>query len=337
VRALVLHGPNDFRVEPDWPAPEPRPGWAVVRVGYAGVCGSDLPRFLATGSYHHPMILGHEFTGTVAAPAPGSELFKGGEQVAVLPIIPCGECAGCRDLGPFHCTAYQFLGSRNDGGFAEYCLAPERNVLRLPPGTDPRAGAFVEPLAVGLHVVRRARFRAGDTALVFGAGPIGLLIAHWLRLFGARRVVVADVRAESLELARRTGIEEAVNPATDNLDRLPRFDLTVEAAGSGAALRAAIQRTRSRGTLAVVGRDTRDTTVPLRDFELMMRREITLEACWGYDLAGDEEFVAQVLGQGRIPLDALVTHQIALEAAPETIRAMGGRQMYFCKVLLDLA
>jgi L-iditol 2-dehydrogenase len=334
MRALVLHAPGDFHVEPDWPTPEVRPGWARVCVAYAGICGSDLPRFMSTGSYSHPAVLGHEFAGLVDAPAPGSERFRGGEPVAVLPIIPCGECEGCRRYGPFHCTRYNFIGSRCNGGFAEYCLAPEENLLPLPAAAPLLHGAFAEPLAVALHAVRRAGFDGGS-ALVFGAGPIGLLVASWLRVLGASRVVVADVRPESLDIARRAGLQ-AVNARLPELDALSPMDLCVEAAGAGAALLAAIERTRRRGAILVVGRDPADTTIPLRSFERLMRREITLQGCWGYDLSGEQELLLTALGEGRFPLEVLVTHRISLDEAPEMIRAMAERQVYTCKVMIGM-
>jgi L-iditol 2-dehydrogenase len=334
MRALVLHLPGDFRVERDWPMPEVRSGWARVRVTDSGICGSDLPRLISAGSYYHPAVLGHEFAGLVDAPAPGSDRYRGGEPVAVLPIIPCGRCEGCLRYGPFHCTGYNFIGSRCDGGFAEYCLAPEENLLPLPTGAPVRHGAFVEPLAVALHAVRQAGFTPGDEALVFGAGPIGLLVASWLRVLGASRVVVADVRTESLELARRAGLE-AVDARSAEIDALPPMDLCVEAAGAGAALRTAIERTRRRGTILVVGRDTADTTIPLRSFERLMRKEITLQGCWGYDLSGERELLLTALAEGSFPLDLLVTHRISLEEAPEMIRAMAERRVYTCKVMIN--
>jgi L-iditol 2-dehydrogenase len=334
MRALVLHGPGRFTIEPEWPKPEPAPGWARVRVAYSGICGSDLPRFMSTGSYYHPAVLGHEFAGVVDAPAPGSQRFRGGEPVAVLPIIPCGECEGCRHYGPFHCTRYDFLGSRCDGGFAEYCLAPEENLLPMPPEVPLHHGAFAEPLAVALHAVRRARF-AGGSALVFGAGPIGLLVAAWLRVLDGERVVIADVRTESLDVARRAGLE-AVDVRGADLEALPPMDLCVEAAGAGAALRAAIEGVRRQGTIVVVGRDTADTILPLRSFEALMRKEITLLGCWGYDLSEDRQLLLAALHEGRFPLDVLVSHRIALEEAPVMIRAMAQRRVYTCKVMIDL-
>jgi len=336
MKALVLHGPGSYRVESAWPDPTPAPGWGVVRVAYAGVCGSDLPRFAVTGSYHHPMILGHEFSGTVEALAPGSTRFRPGDRVAVLPIIPCGKCEGCRTTGePFHCSNYQFLGSRNDGGFAEYCLVPETNMFRLPPGVDLRTGAFIEPIAVGLHVVRRSGFRRNQSALVFGAGAIGLLVSSWLRVLGASRVVIADVRDESLALARRLDFTEVLNP--QHSDPPGAFDAIFEAAGSGRALVSAVACARDKGTLTVVGRDVADTVIPHPVFEKLMRKELTLHGCWGYNLAGEEDFLFGALDRKDIVVAPMVTHEISLSETPQTIAAMIERKFFYCKVMVRVS
>ncbi len=336
MKALVLHGPGSYRVEPSWPDPKPRPGWGLVRVQYAGICGSDLPRFAVTGSYHHPMVLGHEFSGIVETPAPGSTRFRPGERVAVLPIIPCGTCEGCTTTGePFHCHNYQFLGSRNDGGFAEYCLVPEDNMFRLPSRVDLRAGAFIEPLAVALHVVRRSGFHKNESALVFGAGAIGLLVASWLRLLGASRIVIADVRDESLALAHSLDFKDVYNPK--HSEPPGTFDAVFEAAGSGAALMGAVSCTRDKGSLTVVGRDSADIVFPHAVFEKLMRKELTLRGCWGYNLAGEEAFLAAALERGDVRVEPLITHEIPLEEAPKVIAAMIDKSFFYCKVMMRMS
>ena len=335
MRALVLHGPGRFSVEPDWPDPQPESGWARIRVTRAGICGSDLPRFITTGSYHHPIILGHEFAGIVDEPAPGSEAFRGGESVAVLPLIPCGDCPGCARAEPFHCERYQFLGSRNDGGFAQYCLVPEENLFPLPETFDVRWGAFLEPLAVTLNVVRRSGFVAGQRVLVFGAGTIGLLTGLWLRVFGAAQVVMADVRGASLEIAWHVGFEDVVDPEDARFASMAPFDAAFEAAGAVPALLSAIDRTRDKGTITVVGRDTNDTVIPVTMFEMLMRKEITVRGCWGYNMLGEHAFVREMLRQERFPLEPLITHEVGLGEAPGLIRAMAERRVFYCKVLID--
>ena len=337
MRALVLHGPGDYRLEEDWPEPAPRPGWATIRVQHAGVCGSDLPRFGTTGSYHHPMILGHEFAGVVETPAPHSKRFRGGEQVAVLPIIPCGDCWACDEHEPFHCKDYQFLGSRNDGGFAELCLVPENNLFELPEGVAPRLGALIEPLAVALHTVRRSGYSGSGSALVMGAGPLGLLIGLWLKMLGADRVAVADVREASLDVARRMGFEETVHLADDNwTGKGGSFDFVFEAAGAQAALLHALELARDKGTITVLGRSTTDTVIPHENFEKFMRKELRLIGCWGYRFDGEEPVVRQALADRRFHLDPLITHEVSLAESPGIIREMIDKSIYYCKVMINI-
>ena len=336
MKALVLCSPGRFEVVDDYKKPVVKPGWALIKVMYAGICGSDLPRFAVTGSYHHPMILGHEFMGVVHTPSPDSQKYNGGEKVAVLPLIPCQQCASCRQNEPFHCENYQFLGSRNDGGFAEYCLVPEKNLFLIPDNIDPRGGAFIEPLAVALHVVRRSGFKEGQNALVFGAGPIGLLIALWLKVLGACEVAVADIRPESLKIARQAGFKNVVNPTDDSFASLGKFDTVFEAAGSSKALLSAIDKVNRKGAVTIVGRDTGNTVIPLKIFEQLMRKEITINGCWGYNLTGDESFLREILEQDSFNVAPLITQEIALDDSVKIIQKMIDRSIYYCKVLLKV-
>lgn len=336
MRALVLHGPNDFRLERGWPEPSSKPGWAKVRVAYAGICGSDLPRFGSKGSYHYPMVLGHEFSGIVEAPSPDSTKFKEGERVAALPLIPCGKCEGCRQYGPFHCADYQFLGSRDDGGFAEFCLVPEDNLLRLPDDVDLKIGAFIEPLAVALHVVERSGFETGASALVYGAGTIGLLVALWLKTMGAKCVSVVDLREESLGIAELLGLHELVNPKSGGTFPHAEYDFAYEAAGSQHALCDAIGRTRPLGRITVIGRETSDTVLPLPVFERMMRKELDVRTCWGYDLRGKEGVLGDHLEKGRFPVAAMATQEVLLEEAPPLVAKMLERSVFYCKAMIRM-
>ena len=336
MRALVLYDKGGkYGVEPDWKKPEPRDGWAVVKVAFSGVCGSDIPRYASQGSYHHPMILGHEFSGTVDETCPGSRFAKG-DKVAVLPIIPCGECEGCKTGGPFHCKAYQFIGSRNDGGHAEYCAVPETNLFKLPENIDLIGGSFIEPMLVALNTVRRSGFKPGKSAVVFGAGPIGLLVAGWLRVFGASKLTVSDLRDYSINIAENCGFTDIFNPLKDNINDIGQFDYAFEVAGSAKALQSAIKLLTLKGTLTVVGRDVNDTVLPVADFESFMRKEITLKGCWGYNFKGEEEFLYKVLKEEQMSFEPLVSHRVSLEESPAVIDDMINKRIDYCKVLIDI-
>ena len=334
MKAVVLHGHGSFSFESSWPEPEVPDGWALVKVSASGICGSDLPRMTRTGSYFHPSIPGHEFAGVVAKP--GSAAFRAGDRVAVLPIIPCGRCRGCA-TGPFHCENYDFIGSRRNGGFAEFCAVPERNLFRLPGNLTDEEGAFIEPISVALHTLRRSGMRPGARVLVFGGGAIGILVAQWAGVLGASEVVLADIRAESLAVARACGIGKTLDPRSDEFKSIGKFDNVFEAAGSAAALLSGIEVSSAGATVTVVGRDTGDTVVPLRSFEQLMRKELDLKGCWGYDISGEEPFVYDCLGARKFTLSPMVTHRIALEQGPETVVRMRDRAMFYCKVLFKVA
>lgn len=332
MKALVLHNAGNFRYEPAWPEPKPPDNWAIMRVRYSGICGSDLPRIMKTGAYRHPLIPGHEFAGVVAHNMP--DTIHPGVAVAALPIIPCGHCAGCAQ-GLFFCEHYDFLGSRRDGGFAEQCALPPANLFPLPTALPLEEGTFIEPLFVTLHVLRRSGLKAGDRVLVFGAGTIGLLIAQWARILGAAEVVIADIRDPSLEIAARCGLEHALNAGSDTFAALKEFDCVFEAAGSTAALLAAIDKAAVKSRIAVIGRETKDLRIPLESFEKLMRKELDLKGCWGYDPRGEEALVSRVLADGTLKLKPLITHRITPAETPETLRRMWLKEFFYCKVIID--
>jgi len=329
MKALVLYGPNDYRVENDWPTPEPPQGWALVKVAYAGICGSDIPRFFTTGSYHSPMVIGHEFSGVVERPARGGKI-PAGTPVAVLPIIPCGVCAGCVETNkPFHCAQYQFIGSRNDGGFAQYCAVKEENLFPLQGVEELKTGAMIELFSVGLHVVRRSGFQKGR-AVVFGAGPIGLACAMWLKFLGAE-ITIVDVREYSLKIARAMGLN-AVPFSALSEDR--SFAYAYEASGAAQALTKAVGVVRDLGSITVVGRNSGDIVFSSKLFESFMRREITLNGCWGYDLRGEEELMRKFVEAHDI--SRMISHLISLEEVPEMLETVVRNRGEYCKIMISM-
>ena len=331
MNALVLEGPGRYHFTDDWEKPAIKPGWVVAKVAYCGVCGSDVPRFASAGSYFHPCVLGHEFAGTVEQAGPDCGL-AAGDRVAVLPIIPCGHCAGCATGEPFNCEVYQFIGSRNNGGFAQFCLVPESNLFCLPDGVSLREASLIEPLLVALHCVRRSGFVPGKTAVVYGAGPIGLLVAAWLKVFGAAAVTVTDLRPFSLSLAVSCGFN-----VRDAREDMPGglFDYAFDAAGSSKAIDGAIRVLKHSGVLTVVGRDVNDTVIPVKSFEMMMRKQLTVNGCWGYNDAGEHAFLYDCLDRGLFPLATLITHVFPLREGPEVIRRIIDRELEYGKVLLQ--
>ncbi|MBN1400395.1 MAG: alcohol dehydrogenase catalytic domain-containing protein, partial [Anaerolineae bacterium] len=252
MRALVLHGIGDLRYE-DVPLPVPRAGEALVRVAAVGVCGSDVPRIYEHGAYQYPRIPGHEMSGVVVA-VEGKGALPVGARVTVKPLIPCRRCRYC-EIGAFgQCISYDYLGSRSDGAWAEYVRAPQENLIPIPEGVSLIEAALTEPAAVALHAVRQAGIEPGDAVAVLGAGPIGMLVAQWAHIWGAGHVLLVDIDARKLALARELDLGETHNAHEGDpvAWALARTDgegptVVVEAAGAQATVEQALRMARPLG------------------------------------------------------------------------------------------
>jgi (R,R)-butanediol dehydrogenase / meso-butanediol dehydrogenase / diacetyl reductase len=294
-RAVRWYGPKDLRLEPVH-LPAPRAGEVLVRVAYCGVCGSDLhevadgPHSIPVDRPHPlsgavaPVTIGHEFSGAVAATGPGVDGLPVGAPVAVEPNYRCLRCAACREGRTEVCAAFGFAGLMGDGGMAEYALLPSYMVHRLPDGFDLAVAAVLEPAAVALHGVRRSTFEAGQTVVVVGLGPVGLIVCALLREAGAAHVVGVDPVPARREMARRFGVDAALAPDDDVVDALEgltggdRAHVAFEVVGSQPAVDLALSTLRGGGELLLLG--LVDTLV-LPAFD-MVNAELRITTSVGY-------------------------------------------------------
>ena len=157
MKAWVLHNINDLRYE-SVDKPQLSDQEVLVAVKAAGICGSDIPRIYQTGAHRHPLILGHEFSGVVEKIGAGVEPFWEGKRVGIFPLIPCGSCLPCSRQQYEMCRSYSYLGSRRDGGFAQYAVVPKENLISLPDGVTYEEAAMLEPMAVAVHAMRRIMY-----------------------------------------------------------------------------------------------------------------------------------------------------------------------------------
>ncbi|MFN8631520.1 MAG: alcohol dehydrogenase catalytic domain-containing protein [Chloroflexota bacterium] len=203
MRALALQ--DRLRIEVvDVPEPTVGPGEVLLEIHAAAVCGSDIHRFLR-GHREYPMILGHEAAGVITALGAGVDRSLAGRHAALIPLIPDHTCPQCL-AGRFSaCGGYTFVGSRRPGAFAERVAVPARNVLLLPDGVPFEQAALIEPSTVARHTLDLGRFERGQTAMVLGAGSIGLMLVQWLRVLGASLIIATDVADANLEAARAMG------------------------------------------------------------------------------------------------------------------------------------
>lgn len=343
--AIVLHGVADLRYE-QVPIPALRLGTVRVRIGFCGVCGSDIPRCFVKGTYHFPTICGHEFAGTIEACGEGVEQFKIGDRVAVFPLLWRDDHPACEQGKYAQSDGYDYLGSRSDGAFSEYVIAPERNLIRVPDNVSLEEAAMTEPAAVALHAVRRAKVQLGDTVAVFGLGPIGLMVAQWSRAMGALQTVLFDILPEKLNLARQLGFEHVFDSrqtdAAQAVDRLTGdrgVHVAIEAAGVPPTMIAALQVTRRAGRVVLLGNPAADVTLPASLISQIMRREIDLFGTWNsdYSIYGDDDdwrTSLAAMSRGTLDLKPLITHRVPLRRGIDALQMIRDQSEFFAKVLI---
>lgn len=346
MNALVLHAVGDARFE-RIPRPQPTSGEVLVRIAFCGVCGSDIPRTFVKGTYRFPTVCGHEFSGVIESLGPAVEGYKPGERVVVFPLLWCGNCPACERGDFVQCSDYDYFGSRRDGGFAEYLTAPTRNLVRVPQGVSLEAASMTEPAAVALHAVKRAGGSlVGESVVVFGAGPIGLMTAQWARMMGARQVILFDLVAEKLALAKKLGFALAMDPRDgDPLERVRQLtdgqgaEVCIEAAGVPVTLTSAIDAARVGGRVVILGNPSADVTLAASLISQAMRKELDILGTWNSSFSAlgnndDWRAVLTAVAAGAIDLDALVTHKVSIENSFDAMRMMRDRREFFSKVLI---
>lgn len=333
MKAAIYHGREDVRVEPV-EEQDLGPGQVRIAVEACGICGSDLheyaegPIAIPADAPHPltgetlPLTMGHEFSGTVVETGANVDGPTTGDAVVVNPIIACEECQYCREGRYSLCDSLMNVGIHGGGGgFAENVVVPAENAVVLPDGVSFGHGALVEPLSVGLHAVRQSGLAAGDTAAVFGAGPIGLGVLQAAIAAGAREVYVSEPRDARRELAERLGATEAIDPSETPppkaISKATGGGTTVafEVAGVEATMTQAIRTTRKAGTVVVV---SLFEETPRVDPNHVMLAERTVVGSYGYSggpLAGHGEFatVMRMLQDGRLDPEPMITGRITLD------------------------
>jgi L-iditol 2-dehydrogenase len=327
MKALVLHGIGDLRLE-TLPIPEIGPGDVLVRVAWCGVCGSDIPRIFRTGAHRHPVVPGHEMAGVVAAVGAEVRTVQPGTPVVVFPLIWCGRCAAC-EVGRYaQCANYDYRGSRSDGGFAEFVAVPEANVRPVPDGVPLDAAAMCEPAAVAVHALRRSPVPpAGQTVVVFGAGPIGILVGQWARILGATQVLLFDPVAYRLEVAQASGLKSAYDPS----QKPPREvigDLTdghgasvcIDAAGVPATVVEACESVARGGAVVLLGNPSADVMLPKATVSRVLRMEASLVGVWNSTYAvhapdDDWSMALNAMASGALDAGSLISDRVGLAEA----------------------
>jgi len=347
MKAAVYHGPNKIEVA-DVPEPEPAPGTVKLKVGFNGICGTDLheyyagPIFVPTEPHpltgrQMPLTIGHEFSGVITGVGAGVRGWSEGDRVAVEPIYKCGHCGPCASGNYNICQQIGFHGLMSDGGMAEYTVVPTDMLHKLPDNVSLELGALVEPMSVAYHAATLGDTKPGDTAMVFGAGPIG--IGLWFALRGRG---VNDVFVVEPSETRRASIEAlgAVTLDPAGVD-VPAFiaehtggrgaDAVFDAAGVAPAVDTALGCVGARKPMVSVAIYEKPLTTPLLNL-VMNESRIQGSLCY---TGADFEAVIALMAQGAYDTTGWVTPIAIDDVLDEGFEALhAGKKM---KVLVDPA
>lgn len=255
------------------PDPECGRDEVVVRVARAGLCGTDIHIHRNEYLSPFPLIPGHEFAGEVVEIGQDVRHLQVGDRVAVDPNIDCLACEFCRRQQNNHCSNWAGIGITRPGAFAQFVAAPARLAYKLPATIDDAQAAFIEPVSCVVHAMNRLPFSAGDTVLLFGAGPIGLVLMQMLKLRGASTLVVVDRQAHRLALASQLGATHALL-ADESLDEALKtiapagFAIVADATGAAAVIQRAFDYLRPCGAYLQFGVSPKDKTITLSPFRI---------------------------------------------------------------------
>ena len=271
MKAVVFSQPKTISVE-HVPDPECGPDELLIEVASCGICGTDLHIYRNEYMSSFPLIPGHEFSGRVVEVGRDVTDFAIGDRVAVDPNLDCGHCSFCLDEQANHCLNWMGVGITRPGGFAEYTAAPARACYKLPDSLTDTQAAFIEPLSCVVYALKRLRVWPGNQVLIFGAGPMGLLLMQALQRSGASRVVMVEKQAQRLALTAQMGgvAVDASGDVSGQLHELAPhgFEIVIDATGVPAVIEGAFAYLKPRGQYLQFGVTASDVKVSISPYDL---------------------------------------------------------------------
>ena len=332
MKAYNLVQVNDLRYE-DVKMPELQCGWALVEVRACGICSSDIPRIFSKGTYHFPTIPGHEFSGIVVQVADECDREWLNKRVSVFPLIPCKKCPSCQQKHYETCSNYNYLGSRCDGGFAEYVAVPVWNLIELDDNISFEVGAMFEPLAVALHCVNQARLQGNERVAVIGNGTIAFAIAQWAEYKNVKSVCVIGRTDNKKQISQSLNIEYYTADKIAGQE----FDVVIEAVGTNESLNSSINLAASGGRVVLMGNPYGDMVIPQQTYWRILRKQLEIIGTWNSSYDGKEfsEWmeVRSALTDKKIDAAALITHRFHQSDLMDGLKLMKEHKEPYCKII----
>jgi 2-desacetyl-2-hydroxyethyl bacteriochlorophyllide A dehydrogenase len=337
MRAAVLTGIGQVRIE-DRPEPTAPPGWVVVRVESASLCGTDSHQFDGRIDTPFPRVPGHDFAGRVDSVGDGVDQTLIGAPVAVKPSLPCGECADCSAGKLADCKRKRLIGLWSDGCLTEKVAVPQVNLVPRAEEVQAWQASLLEPLAVGLNTVDRLRIVLGETVVVLGQGPIGLALTRLVTLSGAGRLIVTDARDDPFAVSKAYGASDFINvrntdprQAIMDLTDGVGADIVIETSGFPTSSAMVLDLVRKEGKVAHIGWANDLPPLPVIP---IMAKTLTIFGIGGNGGRGQYERSLELVRTGRVDLEPMVTHRFSLDDIGEAFETAASKAGGSIKVIV---
>lgn len=344
MKAYVLDGIGQL-VYRDVPIPRLHADEVLVEVVNAGICGSDVPRIFKTGTYHFPTIPGHEFAGIVREVSDEKYRSLIGKRVGVFPLIPCMQCEQCGNKSYEMCQSYNYLGSRTDGGFAEYVAVPVWNLIEIPTDVSYEDAAMLEPSCVALHAVRQVDLTGVTSAAIYGCGTIGILIIQWLAAMGINNLYAVGTRQEQQDLlSEYTGCIfgncREVNPIDFIMKQTggKGADVVFECVGAKESIINAIDSAKAGGQIVFVGNPEGDIMLDKQIYWKILRHQLTIHGTWNSSFRKEEDddwnIAVKAIQDGKIRPSGQITQRFTFDMLQDGLKIMKDKNVFTNKVMI---
>lgn len=344
MKAWVLNKIGDFSLQ-EVDKPKLSFGDVLVNVKAAGICGSDIPRAYVNGAHKMPLILGHEMAGEVVC-APGPKAHWMGKRVGIFPLIPCMKCTPCKNRKYELCRNYNYLGSRCNGGFAEFVLVPGINIIELPDNVSYENAAMLEPSAVAVHAMRQVNIKDSDTIVVAGLGTIGLLLTMFLlEKYNSDNIYVIGNKPFQKEKAVIAGVKEdhyfdihSGSPLEWLMDVKGGADIFFECVGKNDNISLGINSLKPEGTICTVGNPHSDMEFDKDTYWKILRNQLTVKGTWNSSFIREKDddwnYALSSMANGTVNPSMLITHRFSMDNLIDGFEIMRDKKEEYIKIMM---
>lgn len=346
MKAWVLQSNGQIEYT-DISTPEINENEVIVKVKSAGICGSDIPRIYGNGAYFYPLITGHEFSGQVVKSCSDFGDEWKGKRVGIFPLIPCNTCDSCKKKQYEMCRKYSYLGSRRNGGFAEYVAVPVSNLIELPDNVSYESAAMLEPMSVAVHAIRRISVTPNDKVVICGLGTIGMFILLFLLEMGIENIYVIGnkefqkktvldmgLTADNYCDSKKDNAEEWLSQKSDGKG----FDVFFECVGKNETISLSIDNTAPAGRIMLVGNPHSDMNFEKKTYWKILRNQLNILGTWNSSFThsknDDWNYVLEKISQGKISPEKLITHKFNIEELEKGFIIMRDKSEDFIKIMM---